>query len=117
MKVLRGFSTDKTHALTSPFPAKPWSVFFEMRGGDVCEPLGFGTNWFHPPYPKVWKWLCRWPVLPYFAWRFNKRAGYIGFKAYGVDAVEYKAWMDPADVFDGSQALCITARPFATLRE
>lgn len=56
------------------------------------------------------------PVLPFvaFRWPFTTRACYLGFKLYGVDSPAYAKWLcGPEDVFDGSQALCLTIRPFA----
>lgn len=58
------------------------------------------------------------PVLPFiaFRWPFTQRACYLGFKLFGVDSPAYKEWLcGPEDVFEGSQALCLTIRPFARL--
>lgn len=119
MIVIRGYSSDPARSLMDPLLENRWSIFFELRGGDVCDPLN--GNWFSAPYPtRVWRWFCKRPVLPFLAWRLGKKGGYIGFKAYGVDSPEYRNWpagILPEDVFDGSQALCLSFRPFATIKD
>ena len=118
MRVTRGFSTDHDRSVTQPLNTRKWSVFFELRGGDVCDPLN--GNWFKPPFPtRVWRWFCKRPVLPFLSWRFSTKGGYVGFKAYGFDSPEYKLWPGDyeADVYPGSQALCLSFRPFATIKE
>lgn len=119
MKVERGLSTDNSHPLTNPFPLSS-GIFFELRGGNICDPiLGtfFGYQWFGPKFPKyVWKAFCKFKVLPFLSWRFGNRGGYIGFKAYGVDSEAYKNWIDPSEVYEGSYAMCLTFRPFASLK-
>jgi len=116
MQILRGFSTDPTQPITGPFPSRN-GVFFELRGGDVAEPIGFGTNWFKPPYPShVLRFFCPWRVLPFLSWKLGSFGGYIGFKAYGVDAPEYPLWLcKPEECYSGSVAMCITARLATTL--
>jgi hypothetical protein len=111
MRVIRGYCTNKSQPLTSPFPVLGW-WYFALHGGDVLEPIGAGTNWFAPPYPKhVWHWFFRRAILPFFSWRVGSLCGYIGAKPYGVDAAAYRDWLcDPAQVYDGSQALCLTVR-------
>jgi hypothetical protein len=120
MKVIRGYSTHPEQPLTKPFLSSN-GLFIEFRGGDVCDPVQiglFGGKWFEPPYPKhVWRWFCRYPLLPFISWRLGGKGGYIGFKAYGADSPAYKNWMNPDDVYDGSQALCLSIRPFATMRD
>jgi hypothetical protein len=116
VKILRGISTNAAQPLTSPFPLKN-GVFFELRGGDICEPVGFNSNWFEPPFPsRVIRKFCAWRVLPFLSWKFGTWGGYIGFKAYGVDSPIYQYWLCPYfEVYPGSVALCLSARPFATL--
>lgn len=111
MKISRGFTTNEDQPLTSPFPTCGW-YYFALHGGDVAEPVGFGTNWFAPPYPKrVWRWFCKWNVLPFFSWVLLGKRGYMGFKAYGVDHEQYAEWLcDASEVYEGSLALCITVR-------
>jgi hypothetical protein len=101
---------------TNPFPERN-GIKFCLRGGDICHPKGEG-NWFAPPYfPKgIWRTYCRIPLLPVLAYRFGRRAGYLGFKVYGADSPAYKHWMPPEDVYAGSLALQISIRPFATLK-
>lgn len=118
MRVIRWLSTNRDQPATSPFPARN-GVFFELRGGDVCDPIGAGSNWFAPPFPRhIVRYRCRRAWLPYLSWRFGRWAGYLGWKIYGVDAPVYAQWLcEPREVYAGSQALCLTARPFATLKE
>ena len=64
--------------------------------------------------------FAAWLATPgkYIAWRFDKKAGYVGSKVYGVDAPVYKEWLcDPAEVYPGSLAFCQSFRPFATIRD
>ena len=122
MKVIIHYRSDPERGLTDPLPEKKWSFVFRLYSGDICSPvLGtfFGEKWFEPPFPKyVWRSFCKWPVLPFIAWRCNKHGGYIGFKLYGMDSPQYKEWpvgIKPEDVFDGSQALCLTISPYRTI--
>lgn len=117
MKVTRGFSTDPERNLMDPLLEKN-GIFFELRGGDICHPKGEG-KWFEPPYfpDGVWRTFCRWNILPFFAYRLGKKHGYMGFKAYGADSEAYKNWMNPEDVYEGSQALHVSIRPFATVKD
>ena len=124
MKVIIHYQSDPERGLTDPLPEKKWSFVFRLYSGDICSPvLGtfFGEKWFEPPFPKyVWRAFCKWPILPFIAWRCNKRGGYLGFKLYGVDSPAYKRWpvgIKPEDVYDGSQSLCVTFRPFAMIGE
>lgn len=114
MKVTCHYRTDTERPLTDPLPEKKWSFVFRLYSGDICDP--FDGNWFTPPYPKrIWRAHCKWPVLPFIAWRLGKRGGYIGFKLYGADAPAYLNWMKPEDVREGSQAVCLSFRPFADI--
>jgi len=122
MKVTIHYQTDPDRGITDPLPEKKWSFIFRIYSGDICSPVFgtfFGENWFKPPFPKyVWRTFCKYPILPFIAWRFKNKGGYIGFKCFGVDAPEYKNWttgIKPEDVYDGSLALCLTIRPFATI--
>lgn len=160
MRVIEGFRTDSSRPLTDPLPEQKWSVELRFLGGDWLDPIGVGTNWFTPPFPKrvlhVWwplwlsyalfaltSWLLLanivaaielsaawgaclpltfliWLLTPgkMICWRADKRGGYAGFKAYGVDHQVYGTWLcDSIHVYDGSQALCWTIRPFASLEE
>jgi hypothetical protein len=72
-------------------------------------------------------WIASWPLTfliwlltpgKFICWRMDKKGGYAGFKAYGVDHDVYGLWLcKSADIYDGSQALCWTIRPFATLEK
>jgi len=116
MKVLRGFSTHLDQPLTSPFLDSN-GLFIEFRGGDFCDPID-GGQWFGPKYPKrILRFFLKYQVLPFISYRIGKRAGYIGAKAYGVDSEAYKNWMPEGSVYKGSQALCFSMRPFATMKD
>lgn len=115
MIVIRGLSTNRAQPLTSPFPAGQ-GIFIELRGGDILHPRGQG-DWFRPPYfARIFRAFCRWPVLPFVSWRLGTWGGYLGAKAYGADSDAYRAWMPAGDVGDGSVALMLSIRPFATLK-
>lgn len=114
MKVQLIYSNRPEFSLTTPFPADNGVLVRFMRG-DVCDPYLDPDGWFGPKRPAfTFRYVARIP-LPYLAWRFGKHAGYIGWKCYGVDSEAYKGWLPPEDVYPGSQALCLTARPFATV--
>ena len=124
MKVTCHYRNDPERSLTDPLPEKQWSFYWRLYSGDICTPvLGtfFGEKWFVPPYPKyVWRAVCSFPILPFISWRFLNKGGYLGFKCFGVDTPAYKEWttgIAPSDVYDGSQALCLTCRPFATIKD
>lgn len=119
MKVECHYRNDTERGVMDPV-LEPGSrrFVFRLYSGDICDPIHPGRNWFTPPFPEnVWRAHCKLPILPFIAWRwpFLKRAGYIGFKLYGADAPAYKNWMDPAEVYDGSRAVCLSFRPFARL--
>lgn len=115
MQVDVRYRNDPERGLTDPLPELGGRRFvMRVYSGDVCDPL-FG-NWFTPPWPKyVVRFKFR--FLPFVAWKWPliNRAGYIGFKLYGADAEAYKNWMPAEDVYDGSQALCFSVRPAATI--
>lgn len=114
MKIIRGWSNKPERSVTDPL-LEDNGLWIEFRGGDVCDPF-FG-NWFEPPWPKlVWRWYCQWPILPWISWKLGKKGGYIGFKAYGADNDPYINWIKPpSEVYPGSQALCFSIRPFASI--
>ena len=117
MKVTCHYRNDPERELTDPLPEISGRRFiFRLYSGDICDPLN--GNWFVEPYPtKVIRFFCKYPVLPFIAWRwpFSNRGGYLGFKLYGVDPIVYKNWIAEKDVYLGSQAVCLSARPFANL--
>ena len=61
MKIIEGWRSDPERPLTDPLPEKKWSFVLRFYGGDWLDPIGIGTNWFTPPFPKhilhVW-----WPL-------------------------------------------------------
>jgi len=80
-----------------------------FRGGQVHDPLN--GQWFGPKWPTVViSFFCPIRVLPFIRWRFGRLAGYLGFKAYGVDDPRYLNWISKEHVFSGSVALCLSAR-------
>lgn len=123
MKVTCHYRNDPERGLTDPLPELGGRRFiFRLYSGQVaCPVFGtlFGEYWFHPPYPRILlKFFCSLPILPFvaFIWPFTNRACYAGFKLFGVDSPAYKEWLcAPEDVFDGSQALCLTIRPSANI--
>ena len=120
MNITCHYRNDPERPLTDPLPEPGGRRFiFRLYSGDWLDPVCVGTNWFNPPYPKrIWHRFVKWPVLPFIAWRwpFTTRGGYLGFKLYGVDAPQYREWLcKPEEVYDGSQAVCLTVRPFADL--
>lgn len=124
MKVTIHYRNDPERDLTDPLPELGGRKFIaRLYSGDVACPLWgtlFGEGWFNPPFPKqLIKFSTKYPVLPFvsFKWPFLDRACYIGFKLYGVDHNVYSQWLcGPEDIYPGSQALCLTLRPWANLK-
>jgi len=121
MKVVCHYRNDPERSLTDPLPEKNGFVF-RLLSGDICSPMFREfrkEHWFVPTYPTwVWRAFCKLPILPFIAWRIGNKGGYIGFKTYGVDSDAYKLWthgIKPEDVYDGSYALTLSCRPFATI--
>ena len=86
-----------------------FGITFALRWGDVCHPLGTG-DWFKPPYfDRVLRFYSYFP-LPFISWNLFGWRGYLGAKVYGADAPEYKNWMNPADVYEGSVAIMFSGR-------
>lgn len=125
MKVTCHYRNDPERPLTDPVPELGGRRFiFRFYSGDVAFPLLgtlFGEKWFEEPFPRwVVRFFCSLPVLPFiaFKWPFLNRACCAGFKLFGVDSPAYAKWLcGSEDVFDGSQALCLTIRPFARIGE
>lgn len=114
MKVIIGWSNKPDRNYKDPL-LEGNGLWIEFRGGDVCDPIG--GNWFTEPFPKtVIRFSTSLAWLPWISWKVGKKGGYIGFKAYGADSDAYKNWMKPEEVYDGSEALCFSIRPFATIR-
>lgn len=61
MRIVQGWRSDPERRLTDPLPEKRWSIVLRFVGGDWLDPVGIGTNWFKPPFPKrvlhIW-----WPL-------------------------------------------------------
>ncbi len=116
MKVIRGWSSNPSRPLKDPL-LESNGIFIEFRGGDFCDPID-GGQWFGPKYPKKFlRFFLAYPLIPFISWRAGNRGGYLGAKAYGADPEVYKSWMNPEDVYEGSNALCFSFRPFADLTD
>jgi hypothetical protein len=113
MRVNVTYTNAPAWPLTQPFPEKN-GFLLRLVKGSWCD-MFFG-NWFKEPWP----WLVITKEvsvpIPYVAWRFGSVAGYIGAKVYGVDSPEYKHWLPEKHVYEGSQAFCLSFRPFARSR-
>ncbi len=115
MKVIRHYGNKLDRSATDPL-LEDDGFWWELRSGDVLDPLN--GKWFEEPFPtRIWKFFCNLPVLPFISWRIGSKAGYIGFKIYGADSPAYLNWMNPDDVYEGSQAMCLSARPFTTMED
>lgn len=110
---------DKGRKLTDPVLEEggPWFAL-RVYSGDYCDPFGDPDGWFGPQVPKI---LVRLKLswMPFLMWRWPLlgRAGYIGFKLYGVDSDNYKLMLPAGDVYVGSQACHFSIRPFATIQK
>lgn len=114
MNIIRGWSTDKTRNPVDPLLEKN-GIFLEFRGGNFLHPTGEG-KWFDKPYfKKAWSFFIKWPIIPFISWKVGSKGGYIGAKAYGVDSLTYKDWAGEENIYEGSQAIMISIRPFATI--
>lgn len=125
MEVKILYQNDPERGITDPLPeltGRRW--VHRLYSGDVLMPIFgtfFGEHWFDKPFPNfiIRGWKKR---GHFFAWRypFTKKAGYFGWKCYGVDAPAYAEWphgVKFSDVYDGSLALVFTCRPFATIKD
>jgi hypothetical protein len=107
MKVHQIISRDE--GITNP-KRSVFGVTFALRWGDVCHPLGSDGNWFKPPYfTRILRFYSYLP-LPWITWNLWGWRGYLGAKIYGADAPEYKFWMNPDDVYEGSLAVQFSGR-------
>ena len=114
MKVIRRFGNKLDRPGTDPLLEEN-GFWWELRAGDICHPQGEG-DWFDPPYfAKVFYAFIKYPILPFISWKLGTWGGYAGFKIYGVDAEAYKNYMKPEEVYEGSKAMHVSIRPFATL--
>jgi hypothetical protein len=108
MKVFQLSTGDEP--LTQP-KRQTFGITFALRGGDVCHPLGTEGNWFKEPYfDKVLRFYCPIPILPFIMWNLWGWKGYAGCKIFGADSPAYLNWMQPEDVYEGSQAIHFSAR-------
>ena len=118
MKVEVVYRNDHERPLTDPILESGGRKFvFRLYAGDLCDPMN--GKWFEPPWPTVVIRFKSWLPLPFVAWKwpFIDRVGYAGFKLWGVDSPEYKNWIDSSEVYEGSQALCTSIRPFASIKK
>lgn len=103
---------DRARHLTDPLPDTN-GVIVRLIRGDMVDPLD--GQWFGPRWPtRVVRWRFTWLPLPFVAWKCGPWLGYVGAKVYGVDAPEYRNWLPDPDVYPGSVAFCLSARPFAS---
>ena len=106
MKVRQFISKDE--GITNP-KRSTFGITLALRWGDVCHPLGTG-DWFKPPYfDRVLRFYSYLP-LPFIAWNLFGWRGYLGAKVWGCDSPAYANWMNPEDVYDGSQAIQFSVR-------
>jgi len=119
MKVKILYRNDPERSDTDPLPelgGRKW--IHRIYTGSICDPE-YGSDWFGPKYPTRANIKETTDECHFYAWKwpFIDKAGYFGWKLYGVDSEAYKNWpqMDPKEVFEGSQALCFTCRPFADI--
>jgi hypothetical protein len=109
------YRNDHERPLTDPVPeiGGRWFVL-RIYSGDYCDPIG-GT-WFDPQKLPRFVLRARMFFMPFIAWRWPfSKAGYAGFKLFGVDSPAYKNWLPLEEVYEGSQACCFSLRPFAGL--
>jgi hypothetical protein len=123
MKITCHYRNDPERGLTDPVLEKDGRRFvFRLYSGDWLDPIWplVGNSWFSPPFPtKVLHRFVTLPLLPFVAWKwpFMDKAGYLGFKLYGVDNAVYAQWLTTADqIYNGSQAVCLSFRPFASIK-
>ncbi len=120
MKVRALYRNDPERPLTDPLPELGGRRFvFRIYLGDYCDPFCDPDGWFGPKVPRISVRVnLPWLPLPFLAWRWGNtgRAAYIGFKLYGVDSDNYKGWLPASEVFEGSQAVHFSLRPFANIK-
>jgi len=89
-----------------------------VYSGDYCDPFMDPDGWFGPKVPAI---LVRLKLswMPFIAWKWPllNRAGYIGFKRYGVDSENYRLALPTFDVYPGSKACHFSIRPFANIEK
>lgn len=122
MKIKVLYRNDPERGLTDPV-LEPGGrkLVFRLVSGDWLDPYWppFGNSWFNPPFPTGVLHVNVKLPLPFicFKWPFMNRCCYLGWKIYGVDNDVYKTWLTaPENVYDGSQALCLSFRPFASIK-
>lgn len=114
------YQSDVNRPLKDPLPDEVTGTIFIKRiySGDLLRPA-FG-NWFKVPFPKIVGYkksvkesFYAWQIdLIWFYWR-----GYIGAKVFGVDSPEYKNWLPEECVYEGSNAMAWSIRPFSFKRK
>ena len=112
MNIIQTWRSDWDRPITDPLPERD-GVVFRLTRGDVCDPWFDPDGWFGPSKPFYTLRFRSWVPLPFFAWKWGRWMGYIGFKVYGVDSEHYRSWLPESDVYAGSQAMCLSFRPFA----
>lgn len=112
MKINVVYRNDPERPLTDPLPEQD-GIVFRLVSGDVCDPWFDPDGWFEPDKPMFTMKFNSIIPLPFLAWKLGRWSGYIGFKVYGVDSEHYLWWLSRRDVYVGSQAMCLSFRPFA----
>lgn len=104
---------------TPPFPKRILHIWWPLWLSYVLFALSTAGLLAAFALGPWWSWplaFVLWLLTPgkFIAWRCDKRGGYAGSKAYGVDSPIYSAWLcAPEEVYDGSLATCLSIRLFA----
>jgi hypothetical protein len=113
VNIVETWRSDWHRPITDPLPEDD-GVVLRFTRGDVAWPILDPDGWFGVRYPWVVIRFRSWIPLPFFAWKWGRWMGYIGFKVYGVDNEVYKLWLPQAEVHPGSMAMHPSFRPFAS---
>lgn len=100
VKIIEGWRSDPERPLTDPLPEKKWSFVLRFYGGDWLDPIGIGTNWFTPPFPKhiLHIWWPLWLSYVLFALTTAGLLAVIGLTLFIVatagiqSAIAYAPW-------------------------
>lgn len=118
MKVEVRYRNDPERPLTDPVLEPGGPLFaFRLYRGTFCHPVD--GSWFDPNDVPTKVIIEERSFMPFVMWRwpFTSRAGYAGYKLYGVDSEHYKTFLPPEEVYPGSQACHFSIRPFANIQK
>lgn len=107
------WDADKHHDQANAKNGKPgFGIVIGLRAGRWYEPFGasraIGANRWTSG--KHWFVVPRIPfVYPFLSVAIGRFGFYVGWKAYGVDWPEYKAWARAEDIKTGNTALTLSA--------